>query len=249
MTEATQTQLKILVERVVRPVAASQQYRKTCREALLAEVTAMFDEEFAHQGNEELALAQTTQRWGSAELRTQRLQAEVSQVDAVDRWFSGNPERSGGSRGALLRVATRLAFLTFLLALFVFGAATWLGGVAGDWPREAVVFTVYSILLLPAFMFALVLFSEWIRQAAFDPAHQSRPRALLLTIAWFATIMLLFEGLTFLSGVGRDHADPWQRVWLTLWLAVSLPAIPWAFAKVGDARARAERVWQQLPLD
>ena len=47
MNESTLTQLKIIVERAVRPVRASTSRKRKMREELLAHVSGVFEEEFA----------------------------------------------------------------------------------------------------------------------------------------------------------------------------------------------------------
>ena len=59
MNESTLTQLKILVERAVRPVRASTARKRKMREELLAHVVGVFEEEAARLGGEEAALERT----------------------------------------------------------------------------------------------------------------------------------------------------------------------------------------------
>ena len=59
MNESTLTQLKIFVERVVRPVRASIRRKRKMREELLAHVTSVFAEESTTLGDERLQLLGT----------------------------------------------------------------------------------------------------------------------------------------------------------------------------------------------
>src|SRR5262249_45587334 len=161
--------LKIIVERAVRPVRASFARKRRMREELLAHISGVFDEELARFGNERAALERTTQRFGEQPTElTEQLQATVPLGDVIDRFFGGNPGES------TLRAATRLAAWNLGLGVLVFAAATFLSGLATAWPKEAILFTVFSILGLPTYMFSLTFATEWIRQAAYEPAQRSR---------------------------------------------------------------------------
>src|SRR5262249_59473224 len=63
MNESTLTQLKIIVERAVRPVRATTSRKRKMREELLAHVTAVFEEE-ATLHEESVALARMAVRFG-----------------------------------------------------------------------------------------------------------------------------------------------------------------------------------------
>jgi hypothetical protein len=243
MNESTLTQLKIVVERAVRPVRASTSRKRKMREELLGHVSGVFEEEFAKLRDERLALERTAQRFGQSGELTEQLQATVPASDVIDRLFAGQPGES------TLRAATRLAAWNLALGVIVFIAATFLSGFGTVWPREAILFTVFSILFLPVFMFLLTFATELIRQAWYEPARRSRLRAALLTFGWFTIIMISIEGLTWLNGIRSVYGDNIDRIWITLWLAASIPWMPWCLAHVADARIRYQREWASLRID
>lgn len=243
MNEPALSQLKILVERVVRPVRANFGRKRKMREELLGHVSGVFEEEFAKLRDERLALERTAQRLGPSAELTEQLEAAVPAGDVIDRLLSGQPGES------TLRAATRLAAWNLALGVLVFITATFLSGLVTVWPKEAILFTVFSILILPIFMFLLTFATEWIRQALYEPARRSRYKATLLTFGWFAIAMALFEGFTYLSGTRTAHGDYMDRIWLTLWLATSVPWMPWCLAHVADARIRYQREWASLQID
>lgn len=243
MNESSLIQLKIIVERAVRPVWASFGRKRKMREELLAHVSGVFGEEFAKLPDDRTALERTAQRFGQPAELTEQLQASVPAGDAIDRWLSGQPDES------TLRAATRLAAWNLVLGVIVFIVATFVSGLLSVWPKEAILFTVASILALPAFMFALTFATEWIRRALYEPARRSRRKAALLTFGWFAFAMTLFEGATWLGGTAPAHGDYVTRIWLTLWLAASVPWMPWCLAHVADARIRYHREWASLLID
>jgi len=240
MNESTLTNLKILVERAVRPVRASFARKRKMREELLAHVSDVFEEELARLGEEQMALERAAQRFGNPAELTGQLQATIPAGDAIDRLLCGQPDES------TLRAATRLASWNLALAVIVFIAATFVSGLLSVWPKEAILFTALCVLLLPAYMFSLTFATEWIRQALFEPLRRSRFKATLLIFAWFAISVALFEGTWFLSGTGPVDGD---RVWMMLWLAASIPWMPWCLAHVADARIRYHRQWANLQID
>ena len=63
MNESTLNQLKIIVERAVRPVRASTYLKRKMREELLSHVSGVFEEESAKIGEERTALER--QHFGS----------------------------------------------------------------------------------------------------------------------------------------------------------------------------------------
>jgi hypothetical protein len=81
MNETTLTQLKILVERAVRPVRASMDTKRKMREELLAHVSGVFEEEAAKLGDELIALDRTSQRFGNPAELTGPLQESVPALD------------------------------------------------------------------------------------------------------------------------------------------------------------------------
>jgi hypothetical protein len=243
MNESTMTQLRILVERAVRPVRAAFTRKRKMREELLAHVSDVFEEESANVGEERIAVEQTAQRFGNAADLTKQLQAAVPAGDSIDRWLAGHPEE------ATLRAATRLAAWILALSVIVFTAATVLSGLITVWPKEAILFTASSILLLPVYVFGLTFATEWIRQALYEPARRSRFQATLLMVGWFAFNVALFQTLTWLSGTQPAAGDSTTRICLTLWLAVLVPWMPCILARVANARIRYHREWASLQID
>ena len=97
MNDSTRTQLKIMVERAVRPVRASFSSKRKMREELLAHVLAVFEEETAKLSDEQNALARTGQRFGNAAELTKQLQASVSWHDKGAWYFENFFKKPGTS--------------------------------------------------------------------------------------------------------------------------------------------------------
>jgi hypothetical protein len=157
MNQSSLTQLKIIVERPVRPVRASTLHKRKMREELLAHVSGVFEEEFAQLSDERAALDRTAQRFGNPNELTGQLQESVCASDGIhcllDKlWF-----RSGESRGRrILRYGT-----WYVLILMVF-LPTWYAWVqlcawlvrAVEWPAEEARLFGGPVLLLDFFFFA-----------------------------------------------------------------------------------------------
>jgi hypothetical protein len=80
MNEETLTQLKVAVERAVRPVRATFARKRKMREELLAHLVSIFEEETERVGDEQAALAGAKRRFGDPRELTTQLQ------QAVPRW-------------------------------------------------------------------------------------------------------------------------------------------------------------------
>ena len=73
MNDSILKQLKIMVERIVRPIRASTAAKRAIQEELLAHVVDVFEEEVSRLADERAALIRTEQRFGnSSELTDQR---------------------------------------------------------------------------------------------------------------------------------------------------------------------------------
>lgn len=77
MNEQTETQLRIAVERIVRPVRASHPRKLLMREELLGHLTAVFEEECARQEDEPAAVAGAVARLGEPAALSQELQRSL----------------------------------------------------------------------------------------------------------------------------------------------------------------------------
>jgi hypothetical protein len=81
MNEANLSELKIVVERAVRPVRATMARKRKMREELLAHLLAIFEEEAEKLGDEQTALDMAKRRFGDPKELSRELQASVSHWD------------------------------------------------------------------------------------------------------------------------------------------------------------------------
>ena len=116
MDNVTLQELKRVVERAVRPVAATMARRRRIREELLAHLTAIFEEETETLGDDHAALDQAKRRFGDPRELTGQLQQTVPLWDKLARLGDVGQRRPGES---LLRFAGRIT----ILALAMFAAA------------------------------------------------------------------------------------------------------------------------------
>jgi hypothetical protein len=83
MNDATQIELRKLVERVVRPIVAMRASKRTMREELLAHLSAVFADELTVTNDETAALESTRRRFGEAAQTTRDLQSSISTYQRV----------------------------------------------------------------------------------------------------------------------------------------------------------------------
>src|SRR5438128_1218964 len=182
MNEFTLIQLKIIVERVVRPVRASMRRKRKMREELLAHVTSVFAEESAALGEEQAALERTALRFGKPVQLTSELQQSIPASDRIRRFLDGQPGESN------LHAAVRLAALTTTLALVIFVAILCADARIKVWPIEAVLLSAMSLLTMPLYMFSLVFLADWMTQALYGPQGRSRLKMTLAAVgSWLVT--------------------------------------------------------------
>ena len=78
MNDVTLKDLKIVVERAVRPVRATLARKRRMREELLAHLVSIFEEEAENLGDDRAALLAAKKRFGDPKELTGQLQETVS---------------------------------------------------------------------------------------------------------------------------------------------------------------------------
>jgi hypothetical protein len=234
MNESTLTRLKILVERAVRPVQATNYLKLKMREELLAHVTAVFEEEQARLGDEPLALERTAQRFGSPTELTGQLQQSVP---ASDRWGRALAHVFVGNDTSTLRLAFRYALFALLPATFLL-VAYFVNDRMVEWPIA---------LAWPVVAFVSVFLVRGMRDALFGPAGRSWGKAVLVGVA----SGLLIPAVTFV--VCLTFSGDWRSS-LTDALALLRVALAAPVALVITACAvraanRKPKEWASLVID
>ena len=237
MNESTLTRLKIIVERVVRPVRASTARKGKMREELLAHVVGVFEEEWAKLGDERAAVERTALRFGNPAEVTSQLQESVPARDAVRRYWEGRPGE------AAWRTAIRFAWVsgTFALVLtgFILAVAWFTVGSVDTWPREALFQCICAVLTIPAWLSGLVFLTSFMEKALYGPAGRSWLKvALVVAGSW------LFMLLWFAAWSWPIWSAP---IVLTGYLIVALHAC--ALAQSSLLRGQDQKEWESLPID
>jgi hypothetical protein len=248
MNESTLTQLKILVERAVRPARATTSRKRKMREELLAHVTAVFEEEVKlHE--EAVTLARTAARFGDVGELTRQLQAAVPASDAPAHAvasFVGVAMQEPVWRRAWRYAVAVGAFCTCLLAAFILA----IGLVIGSW-SEWVTLARLPSLLAPVWMATLIFVATFLehgmRRALFGPGGRSWPRAIVIgLLAWLLVPGLVLAWSIAVSGVFLASLLDTLPLFLTGALA---PIALVLLVTVSIPEIRYIHEWANLPLD
>jgi hypothetical protein len=268
MNESTGIQLKIIVERAVRPVRASTSRKRKMREELLAHVRGVFDEEWARLGDDRAAVERTALRFGNPAEVTGQLQESVPASDGILRVLEGRPGES------MLRGVLRFAWLEGLIAWAALGAALFVAGWVSAWSREELIAVVSSFgflpmwLCMPLWLLAVTLVTYWLEKSLHGPEPLiGWPRIGLvkvLTSAWAVPavrIALIVGGLCLLALVGIggfqwpmyrahwNHLDVLGAFFLVgIMMALSV-VCAWALVQTVDEGRRCHEEWSRLPIE
>ena len=211
MNVAVLTQLKILVERAVRPVRAGTSRKRKMREEMLAHVAAVFEEEQAKVSDELAALAQVELRFGTPAELTAQLQQAVPRHDWLVRFAEGKLPRPGEST---LYYALRLAFwYVVLITPFILV-------ISLHMPWGAV-FAAGEIVFSFSCFFTAVFLARAMWLALYGPTGRSMQRIILVTAA------ASFVGVNaqFLYCVVRWYEDRPNSSIEKIW-SEALPVLP-----------------------
>ena len=247
MNEPTLTQLKILVERAVRPVPASIACKRKMREELLAHVVGVFEEE-AKLGDEQAALARTRERFGQAAQLTGQLQASVPPNDRVER-FAENLFGYGSGESAL-RLAAQVAVAAGAVSFVLLGIAILiqvLRGQGSEWLTIARVPSLLAPLLMAFWVFCGTVLIYGMGRALFGPAGRSWLRVgLVAAAAWIVIPVTAFAMcLLVLADIQKSL---WEVVPL-LPQGVLAPVALVALVYLVDSEFRHDREWTRLDID
>jgi hypothetical protein len=239
MNDSTQGQLKIVVERAVRPVRASMSGKRKMREELLAHVSAVFEEEAARLDNEQAALERTAQRFGNPAELTGQLQVSVPTSDFLLRFLEGVCLRTDEST---LRRAVRFAVVTFFVCAVFFLPVFFVLRRMSGWP---------FILAVPLTVFYFVSLTDWMQQALGLDGKGARGRfwrraAIVAAASCFIIPVVTFGVLLTYSGDVRSSLTDV----LPLLPAAVLTAVFFVLPVYGfAAEFRSHREWMSLQIN
>lgn len=247
MNEPFSIQLKILVERAVRPVRASTARKMQMREELLAHVTAVFEDELAKHPPEQWALEATARRFGDPAELTAQLQDSLSRWSRLnshlDGWW-GCPPKGLTLRGAV-HYAYRVGATTAGLCLLVLFPVTLMKGQVGI--VGGITLSAVMTLILTFFTFGLILVSSWIYLAV-------GRRAWLAVITIAALAGLFPPGLQFAACAIISADVAWSFNLAFSWSSLALSLLGMPLAMVGlaygfDRELRQHQEWENLLVD
>jgi hypothetical protein len=198
MNDTTLNQLKILVERAVRPVRASTSRKRKMREELLAHVTAVFEAEATH-ADERAALECTAARFGAPEQLTRQLQASLPAGDQfaaqVETLIGFPPRRSKlrlAFRHAVLVAAIATAALVLMVGSKIVATREWT-----EWLTLARLPAMLAPVNMAVLMFFASLLGQGMTEALLNPRKRSWPRILAIGVGAWLLVPVWLLGLVF----------------------------------------------------
>ncbi len=258
-------ELKVAVERVVRPIRASARRKDRVREELLAHLTAIFEQELAQTKDRESAVAQARRRFGDCEELRRELQASVPPLERVlhspvlllplerslQRYLAKGENESalhhaGRSIGLLALFIVTLNALVWGLAV----AVSLLSGhpVAGFGRHAQFTLSLHGLTLFYGVIYMLLLhgFALAIRH------RPLRPRQLLLAgTCCFLTAPLFFACVMMVRGLVGDVPN-FFTPHLVLMHTIAAALMPFISALAGLAfvtEARRRKEWGSLVIE
>ena len=243
MNESALIQLKILVERVVRPVRANLNRKRQMREELLAHVCGVFEQEVARLGDGPGALAQTQERFGKATELTEQLQTSVPKSDWLDRAVEYFVDPRPGE--STLRRAVRNSLITTAFWASAIVPALISQDRLEEWP------------IIPAMAglgFGFTFMNRWMRNALYGPSGRSWLRAWLVG----GLSALLIPAMTFALCLTYT-GEPWSSMMTVLRPArLGIPLLVWGImltwvpvavtAYLTERSLRDRREWDNLQI-
>lgn len=247
MNDLTMTQLKVIVERAVRPIRASKLRKRRMREELLGHLVGIYEEELGRLGDHQAALEQAGQRFGNPRELTEELQEAVPKWDRVFPILDELEFRPGRS---LLRVAGRHVLFTcvlFSVTLLAILPLTWIRGRLGEIGLLLHMLLVMCIVS-GGFSFAFAYLAERLRQGLYGRESQRSMR----TVAVCCLISLAaFPGMTYLTYLGLmgDFTAGLHGVCVACALAPAAPVLFVLMARRMAEEMRHEEEWTELGID
>ena len=249
MNDEILRELKIVVERAVRPVRASLGRKRPMREELLAHLVAIFEEEAERLGDERAALDRARQRFGDPEELTAQLQACVPRRDWLARFFEQQFPGAlwtgeSPARGAARTVATWLVLWAPVLPLLP--PILWLRGRAEEIGMVMCVMTAMGVAM-SLLVFAFMLLIHRMREALFSKTSRWLFRAAVYAlISAVGCPMFGFLFYWVLTGDLGSSLAHLQNLWFTVFLA---PMVLTVVARTSASEIRYHEEWAGLEID
>jgi hypothetical protein len=247
MNDTVLRELKIVVERAVRPVRATIARKCRMREELLAHLLSIFEEEAAKAGDEQGAIDRAKRRFGDSRELSGQLQESVSRWE----WFRAISERLDPKPGeSLWRPATRLSLLMmagYALAMAAAVPVMIVRGRANEIPTALRIVFVVG-LVSAALSIAFVLLAHGLRRVLYgNPSERSLRSAAVYVLAALG----FFPGLAFVTywALTGDLAASLAHLRFACWFAPTAPVVFVLMARQVAREWNGREGWERLPLD
>jgi len=241
------------IERVVRPVWASEARKDRMREELAAHLMASFEEERAHLGDDRAAAERAIRRLGEAGELTRNLRGSVPWPERIlfmplhSQGFLGGWEGAFPRRAdeTLLHFAVRItAWMTGMIA-----GADLVGVLASlpvqhrptDWPVVLVWAAATLVVIAAGTFFSILLCEAMARALQSGSARRTALHAALSSLM----VMALISAFVRIVAIGAPHGQVFrQSDWLgPLVLALVAPMIVILGARDTISRRRRRAGW------
>lgn len=234
MNESTLTSLKVFVERIVRPIAATIPRKLRMREELLAHLIAVYYDESSKLPDEQLTLSRTQERFGdSTQIRSQLQES----IPLQDQWAAYVAAIFAGRTISTWQLALRYTVIAFLPAVFLLIAYQVQGRLA-EWPIA---------LAFPFMTFASVYLIRGMISALCTPDGISWGKVIAICGASaFMTSSVVFAICLVFSGNWRSSLED-ALVLLPMGIVVPVIMLLGAFFIIHRKSKLDE--WMQLIID
>lgn len=250
--DATPIELKVLVERAVRPVHAGMVRKRRMREELLAHLVAIYDEELAGGGGDAASNVAATERFGDPDEVTRELERTVSLLDRYVWFFE---RYAPDPRESFLRLGVRS--LIWSVAVFVptFGLIAVLEEIRGrPNPWWFVGMVLLHLLIISTVFGACGAFLGYRMACAVggsaDERSTRKALAYGLVSMLFIPALVLYTYVAFTWTYGAEFTDAKFRAYPLL-ACISAPLTPIVLLLASRQQAeqiRYEREWRELNI-
>jgi hypothetical protein len=247
MTPDSQTALKIIVERAVRPVQATLTRKKKMREELLAHVRDVFDEELTSSHDEAIAVAKTAQRFGDAQEIAQQLQLGVSRWARPILWFDELMKPLPGDRPVVAAMRAARNFSIVLVGTMVFAMGLGIRATNAAEIAVLVSFIAPFAVAVALLSFLYVLLGILIRRDWFA-ATSKHSRLRLGTYLAASPVPVLLVPFVFALFVGHTLEVPAHIESVVPFLPL-VPAALYFATRQYHEECEYAREWKSLQLD
>ncbi len=248
MNDQVLIELRVVVERAVRPVRASDVRKLRMREELLDHLTAIYEEELGRLGDESVAVAKALERFGAPSELTGELQQSVSRLDFIGyvsdlyRYRRGESLLRFGFRHLVAALGAMVIMVLMMLSL------AWMGGRIDEIGFLLRIAAVTVFVVGAGIGFSFTFIGEQMGQILYGQGFHHPARAMIsyisLSLLVFPLMAAFTHGLLMLSG---DAAL--KGFLLGCAAAPAAPVFFYMQARQMKKQISAERDWMGLEID